>query len=161
VRCSGDVYFTDIVNNRILKLDGKTGRYQSFREPSGRANGLLFDAQGRLLACEGNEFCPNDGNRRVTRTDLKTGVVEVLVDRWQGKRLNSPNDIAACSKGVYSSRIHAISIVPPWNWITIPFIASIRTAQSPACCLSPKSNDPMESPSAPTNERCTLSIAAL
>lgn len=96
---NGNVYFTDIVNNRILKLDTQTGRYSTFREPSGRANGLLFDGQGRLLACEGNEFCPNDGNRRVTRTDLKTGIVEVLVDQWQGKRLNSPNDIAACSNG--------------------------------------------------------------
>lgn len=96
---NGNVYFTDIVNNRILKLDAQTGRYSTFREPSGRANGLLFDAQGRLLACEGNEFCPNDGNRRVTRTDLKTNIVEVLIDRWQGKRLNSPNDIAACSNG--------------------------------------------------------------
>ncbi len=96
---NGNVYFTDIVNNRILKLDAQTGRYSTFREPSGRANGLLFDVQGRLLACEGNEFCPNDGNRRVTRTDLKTNIVEVLVDRWQGKRLNSPNDIAACSNG--------------------------------------------------------------
>lgn len=95
----GDVYFTDIVNNRILKLDAKTKLYSTFREPSGRANGLLFDAQGRLLACEGNEFCPNDGKRRVTRTDMKTGEIEVLVDHWQGKRLNSPNDIAACSIG--------------------------------------------------------------
>jgi gluconolactonase len=81
---SGDVYFTDIVNNRILKLDAKTKRYETFREPSGRANGLLFDVQGRLLACEGNEFCPNDGNRRVTRTDMKTGAIEVLVDHWHG-----------------------------------------------------------------------------
>jgi len=99
--CARDdtVFFTDIVNNRILKLDPRTGRYSTFREPSGRANGLLFDAQGRLLACEGNEFCPNDGNRRVTRTDLATGHVEVLVDQWQGKKLNSPNDIAACSNG--------------------------------------------------------------
>jgi gluconolactonase len=96
---SGDVYFTDIMNNRILKLSAKSGTYQTFREPSGRANGLLFDAQGRLLACEGNEFGPNDGNRRVTRTDMKTGLVEVLVDRWEGKRLNAPNDIAACSNG--------------------------------------------------------------
>lgn len=93
------VYFTDIVNNRILTLDPKTGRYSTFREPSGRANGLLFDAQGRLLACEGNEFCPNDGNRRVTRTNLVTKTVEILVDNWQGKRLNGPNDIAACSNG--------------------------------------------------------------
>lgn len=96
---NGDVYFTDIVNNRILLLESGAKYFKVFREPSGRANGLLFDAQGRLLACEGNEFCPNDGHRRVTRTDLKTGQVEVLTDRWQGKRYNAPNDIAACSNG--------------------------------------------------------------
>ena len=96
---NGDVYFTDIVNNRILLLEAGAKYFQVFREPSGRANGLLFDAQGRLLACEGNEFCPNDGHRRVTRTDLKSGKVEVLTDRWEGKRYNAPNDIAACSNG--------------------------------------------------------------
>lgn len=96
---NGDVYFTDIINNRILKLDAPTKRFTVFREPSGRANGLLFDQEGRLLACEGNEFCPNDGNRRITRTDMATGVVEVLTDRYQGKRYSSPNDIAACSNG--------------------------------------------------------------
>ena len=68
--------------------------------PSGRANGLLFDFQGRLLACEGNELGPNDGNRRVTRTDLSTGAVEVLTDRFGGRRYNGPNDIAALSNGL-------------------------------------------------------------
>ncbi len=96
---NGDVYFSDIVNNRILLLEAGAKYFRVFREPSGRANGLLFDAQGRLLACEGNEFCPNDGHRRVTRTDLKSGSVEVLTDRWEGKRYNAPNDIAACSNG--------------------------------------------------------------
>lgn len=95
----GHVYFTDIMNNRILVLDAGSKYFRVFREPSGRANGLLFDAQGRLLACEGNEFCPNDGHRRVTRTDMKTGKVEVLTDRFEGKRYNAPNDIAACSNG--------------------------------------------------------------
>ena len=96
---NGDVYFTDIVNNRTLLLEAGAKYFKVFREPSGRANGLLFDAQGRLLACEGNEFCPNDGHRRVTRTDLKTGHVEVLTDHWNGQRYNAPNDIAACSNG--------------------------------------------------------------
>lgn len=95
----GRVFFTDIVNNRIVCLDTKTGERSVFREPSGRSNGLLFDVQGRLLACEGNEFGPNDGNRRITRTDLATGVVEVLTDRYEGRRYNAPNDIAACSNG--------------------------------------------------------------
>ena len=96
---NGDVYFTDIVNNRILLLEAGAKYFRVFRQPSGRANGLLFDVQGRLLACEGNEFCPNDGHRRVTRTDLTTGHVEVLTDHWNGKRYNAPNDIAACSNG--------------------------------------------------------------
>lgn len=95
----GRVFFTDIVNNRIVCLDTHTGERSIFREPSGRSNGLLFDSLGRLLACEGNEFGPNDGNRRITRTDLETGTVEVLTDRYQGRRFNAPNDIAACSNG--------------------------------------------------------------
>lgn len=99
VAANGDVYFSDIINNRILKLDPPTGRFTVFRQPSGRTNGLLFDPQGRLLACEGNEFGPNDGNRRITRTDLSTGAVEVLTGNYQGKRYNAPNDIAACSNG--------------------------------------------------------------
>jgi len=95
----GSVYFSDIANNRILRHDPASGRFEVFREPSGRANGLLFDPQGRLLACEGNEFGPNDGNRRVTRTDLATRTVEVLCDRFEGRRLNSPNDIACTTDG--------------------------------------------------------------
>lgn len=95
----GTVYFSDIANNRILKYVPGDPLFSVFRQPSGRANGLLFDPQGRLLACEGNEFGPNDGNRRITRTDLKTGQVEVLTDRFEGKRYNSPNDIAVRSNG--------------------------------------------------------------
>ena len=95
----GNLYFTDIVNNRILVLEAGSRYYQVFRQPSGRANGLLFDVEGRLLACEGNEFCPNDGHRRISRTDLTTGAVEILTDRYDGKRYNAPNDIAACSNG--------------------------------------------------------------
>ncbi len=95
----GSVYFTDIVNNRIMKLDSRTKERSVWRTPSGRTNGLLFDAHGRLLACEGNEFGPNDGNRCITRTDMATGSIEVLTDRFEGKRYNAPNDIAARSNG--------------------------------------------------------------
>jgi gluconolactonase len=96
----GTVFFSDIANNRIMCLRPGSQRAEVFREPSGRANGLLFDAQGRLLACEGNEFGDNDGYRRITRTDLQTGEVEVLTDRFEGKRYNAPNDIAALSNGL-------------------------------------------------------------
>lgn len=95
----GTVYFSDILNNRIMKFDPRMKTRSVWRQPSGRTNGLLFDAEGRLLACEGNEFSPNDGNRRITRTDMSTGKVEVLTDRFEGKRYNSPNDIAARSNG--------------------------------------------------------------
>src|SRR5262249_57065555 len=73
------------------RSDRATGKAEEFRTPSGRANGLDFDAEGRLVACEG-------GNRRVTRTE-KDGKVTVLADRWQGKRFNSPNDVAVHPKG--------------------------------------------------------------
>ena len=91
---SGNVYFTDIVNNRIMRLDAN-GVSHVFRTPSGRANGLLFDHEGRLLACEGGG---EGGNRRVTRTELN-GTITVLTDNFQGKKFNSPNDLAIDSKG--------------------------------------------------------------
>jgi gluconolactonase len=95
---SGNVFFSDIWNNRILKYDTRGGGTIVWRGDSGRANGLLFDGRGRLLACEGNEFGPG-GRRRLTRTDTATGELEVLTDRFDGARYNSPNDIAARANG--------------------------------------------------------------
>jgi gluconolactonase len=91
---SGNVYFTDIVNNRIMRRD-PAGQLHVFRTPSGRANGLWFDKQFRLHACEGGG---EGGNRRVTRTELN-GTITVLADEFEGKRLNSPNDLTIDSKG--------------------------------------------------------------
>ena len=91
---SGNVYFTDIANNRIMRRDPK-GAMHVFRTPSGRANGLLFDRQGRLLACEGGG---EGGNRRVTRTEAD-GTITILAERFKGKKLNSPNDLAVDSRG--------------------------------------------------------------
>lgn len=91
---SGQVYFTDIANNRIMRRDAK-GEMHVYRTPSGRANGLLLDAQGRLHACEGGG---EGGNRRVTRTELD-GSVTVLADRYEGKRFNSPNDLVMDARG--------------------------------------------------------------
>ncbi|MBS0262215.1 MAG: SMP-30/gluconolactonase/LRE family protein [Planctomycetes bacterium] len=95
----GAVYFTDIWNNRILRFDSRTLETRVWSADSGRSNGLLFDAQGRLLACEGNEFGLG-GRRRITRTTLETGVVEVLTDTFDGVQYNAPNDIAARVNGV-------------------------------------------------------------
>ncbi len=91
----GNVYFSEIRGNRILKYS-PDGAWSEFRNPSRRANGLAFDAQGRLIACEGADV---GGGRQVTRTDLSTGKVEVLADRYEGKRLNSPNDLTVDRSG--------------------------------------------------------------
>ncbi len=93
---AGNLFFSDIAGNRILKMDAK-GTVSVFRADSGRTNGNYFDAQGRLISCEGGEQGP--GRRRVVRTDLKTGTVTVLTDRYDGKRYNSPNDCCVDAKG--------------------------------------------------------------
>lgn len=82
--------FSDIPANKILKLipDSHT---TIFRQPSGNSNGLTRDKEGRLIACE-------HSNRRVTRTE-KDGSITVLVDKFQGKKLNSPNDVVVKSDG--------------------------------------------------------------
>jgi gluconolactonase len=90
----GAIYFSDI-GNRIMRFDPKTGKTTTYREPSGRANGLKFDATGRLVACEGAN---TGGGRRVSITE-KSGEVRTLADRWLGKRFNSPNDLAIDAKG--------------------------------------------------------------
>jgi gluconolactonase len=95
----GCVYFSDI-GNRIMKFDPKTGKTTAFRDPSGRSNGLKFDAKGRLVACEGAN---TGGNRRISVTE-KDGTVRTLADKFGGKRFNSPNDLTLDAKGrVYFS----------------------------------------------------------
>jgi len=98
----GNVYFTDVINQRIMKL-GTDGHLSIYRENSNVANGLLIDPQGRLIACEGAEFerpgIKLKGNPRVTRTDLKTGKLEVLADAYDGKPLQGPNDVTIDGRG--------------------------------------------------------------
>jgi gluconolactonase len=83
--------WSDIPNNRILKWEEETGSVSTFRRPSDFANGNTRDRQGRLITCE-------HGGRRVTCTE-HDGAVTVLMDSWQGKRLNSPNDVVVKSDG--------------------------------------------------------------
>jgi len=97
VDAEGNVFFSDIVNNRIMKR-AADGALSVWRADSGRANGNMFDAQGRLVTCEGAEF-GDGGRRRITRTDMRTGAVEVLTDRYEGRRYNSPNDLAIDAQG--------------------------------------------------------------
>ena len=83
--------FSDIPNDRILRWDETTGAVGVFRQPAGYANGHTVDRHGRLVSCE-------QGGRRVTRTE-HDGSVTVLADRWDGKRLNSPNDVVERADG--------------------------------------------------------------
>jgi gluconolactonase len=97
--CEGPVWFgdgryllwSDIPNNRIMKYEEATGAISVFREPSNNANGNCRDREGRLITCE-------HLTRRVTRTQYD-GTVTVVCDRYDGKRLNSPNDVTTHSDG--------------------------------------------------------------
>jgi gluconolactonase len=85
------VLWSDIPNNRILRWDEETGATSVFRRPANNANGNTRDRQGRLVTCE-------HGARRVTRTEYD-GTITVLADQFDGKPLNSPNDVAVKSDG--------------------------------------------------------------
>lgn len=91
---TGNVYFSDIPNERIMRRDRK-GEIHVFRTSSGFTNGLCFDLQGRLICCEGGGA---PSKRRVTRLELD-GTITVLADSFEGKRINSPNDCTIDSKG--------------------------------------------------------------
>lgn len=97
VAADGSVYFSDLSGNRILRR-APDGTVCVFRADSGRTNGNAFDARGRLVSCEGAERGPG-GRRRVVRTDLRTGEVAVLTDRYRGRRYNSPNDLCIDVRG--------------------------------------------------------------
>jgi gluconolactonase len=83
--------WSDIPNNRIMKWEEETGAVSVFRKPSNYANGNTRDRQGRLLTCEHDA-------RRVTRTEYD-GTITVVADTFEGKRLNSPNDVVCRSDG--------------------------------------------------------------
>jgi gluconolactonase len=97
VAADGTVFFTDLIGNRILTRSPR-GEIHVFRAPAGRANGQTFDREGRLLHCEGAEFGPG-GARRITRSDLATGGYEVVLDSFERRRLNSPNDLCVDDEG--------------------------------------------------------------
>lgn len=83
--------FSDIPNNRILRWLEDTGEVSVFRSPSNYSNGNYRDRQGRLVTCEHD-------TRRLTRTE-HDGTITVLMDQFQGKKLNAPNDLAVHSDG--------------------------------------------------------------
>lgn len=90
----GCLLWSDIPNQRILRWSEDTrggGAVTVYRQPSNFANGQTRDRQGRLVTCE-------HGTRRVTRTEID-GSITVLADSYDGKRLNSPNDVIVASDG--------------------------------------------------------------
>ncbi len=86
VDASGNIYFTDQPNDRILLWDAKTKEVSTFLQPCGRSNGLFVDPDGILLACA-------DEANELWAIDVKTKKHKVLVATYQGKRLNGPNDV--------------------------------------------------------------------
>ena len=99
----GYLLFSDVPGNKIHKWM-PDGTVETFRSPSGYSNGLTFDTQGRLIACEHR-------NRRISRTELD-GTIVTLAGEYDGKRLNSPNDAVIKSDGsIYFTD-------PPWGLIS-------------------------------------------
>ena len=88
---SRTLVWSDIPNNRMLRWDEETGEVRTFRKPSNNANGNTRDREGRLVTCE-------HLTRRVTRTEYD-GSITVLADQYNGKPLNSPNDVIVKSDG--------------------------------------------------------------
>lgn len=82
----GDVYFTDQPNDRILKWSAATGKVETFMQPCGRANGLEFDREGKLIACA-------DEKGELQRIDTATKKVTVLLNHYDNKLFNGPNDV--------------------------------------------------------------------
>jgi len=85
------VLFSDIPNNRIMRFSEDDGHVSVYRQPSMNSNGNTIDREGRLLTCE-------HSGRRVTRTELD-GSITIIADKYNGKKLNSPNDLVVASDG--------------------------------------------------------------
>jgi gluconolactonase len=99
VAADGSVYFTDMPfgkdDGMILRFDPKTKKTTVFTDKAFKSNGLAFDPDGNLLSCDGAD----GGGRCIRRWNMKTGLSEVIADRFDGKRFNSPNDLCVDRKG--------------------------------------------------------------
>lgn len=99
----GLLYFSDITATatsgmqagHLWRLDPATGTATIFRSPSGQSNGLLFDLEDRLVAALGADF----GGRAVVRTDMASGRSVIIAGLYEGRRLNSPNDLTIDAQG--------------------------------------------------------------
>ncbi len=95
----GRIFFSDIPfgsdKGMIMIFDPKTKKTTVFTDDSGKSNGLQFDREGHLLACEGSD----EGGRRVSRWNIKTKERTTVADSYMGKRFNAPNDMTIDRKG--------------------------------------------------------------
>ena len=118
----GSLLFSDIPSNRIVRWRrlSEGPEVTTFRTPSGNSNGLTLDRSGRLIACEHSA-------RRVTRTE-PDGTITVLAERYQGKRLNSPNDVVVRSDGSVFFTDPPYGLAQLTTWKELPFHGVYRLA---------------------------------
>lgn len=114
----GYLIWSDIPNNRMMRWLEDDGHVSVFRSPSNFANGNASDREGRLVTCEHD-------SRRVTRTEID-GSISVVMDSYQGKRLNGPNDLVVASDG-------AIWFTDPGYGIDGPYEGHSAEAELPRC----------------------------
>jgi sugar lactone lactonase YvrE len=114
--------FSDIPRNRIIRwrMLAEGPEVTTYRTPSGNSNGLTLDRSGRLIACEHSA-------RRVTRTEID-GTITVLADSYQGKRLNSPNDVVVRSDGNIYFTDPPYGLTQMTVWKELPFNGVYRLA---------------------------------
>ena len=165
----GSIFFSDI-GNAIYRYDPKTNKTAVFRQPSGRSNGLKFDQQGRLIVCEGAN---TGGGRRISITTgivgAKDGEVKTLADRYDGKRFNSPNDLAIDGQGrVYFTDPRYVGDEPRELDIEVVFlvaqdgqvkIATREVAKPNGILVSPDGKSVYVSENNPQGQRQLLSFA--
>jgi gluconolactonase len=124
VGCDGKVYFSDItfsgnpksktahgglLAGAIWVYDPATKKAQVFRSPSGMSNGIKFDAECNMVNAEGADY----GGRRIIRTNMKTGVAEIVTGLYEGQPYNAPNDISIDEKGrIYFSDPRYLGLEP-------------------------------------------------
>jgi gluconolactonase len=120
--CGDYLLFSDIPQNRIVRLQmfRHGPELTTFRHPSGNSNGLTLDKNGRLIACE-------HSTRRVTRTEID-GTISILADRYQGHRLNSPNDVVTRSDGSVYFTDPSYGLGNPPLWKELPVCGVYRIA---------------------------------
>ncbi len=129
--------WSDIPNNRILRWTEETGQVSVFRHPSNNCNGNTRDTQGRLITCE---------RRQLTRTE-PDGSITILMDRFQGKRLNSPNDVVVHPDGHIWFTDPGYGIISWYEGEREPFELPTRTYRlDPATGKATVVNEDIEKP---------------